>query len=183
MTDESQATSGSAEAPALPTTLTREGYDRLQQGVTLLRDQRRPALVQQLQRATLFMDPAAGAGIAASVRYDLDALDKQIAGLEDTIRRAHVVDPDPDKKTVQLGSQVTVRYEDGTEETLTVVGPLEADPGRGLISNASPVGRALLGKDAGANVTLGDGADALAIAVVAIGKPTAFLEPAAGLEA
>lgn len=154
-----------------PVKITAEGFKRLQAELNLLTTGRRPALQQQIQRAALFMDPAAGAGIAAAARFDLDALDRQIAGLEDTLRRAHVVEPDPARKTVQFGSQVTVRYEDGTEETLTVVGPLEADPGRGLISNQSPVGQALLGKSDGASLSVGSGDEALILNVVTIDTP------------
>jgi transcription elongation factor GreA len=179
MTDTPQAATGSDTVPALPATLTREGYDRLQQDVALLRDERRPALVQQIQRATLFMDPTAGAGIAAAARFDLDALDRHVTALEDVLKNAQVTDVPTGATAVQLGSQVTVRYQDGTEELLTLVNPWEADPGHGFISSESPAGRALLGKRAGANVTLGTGADALSLAVVAIGKPVAN----AGLEA
>jgi transcription elongation factor GreA len=43
-----------------------------------------------------------------------------------------------------IGSQVTV-VEDGSEpETYKIVGAAEADPDRGLISNESPLGAALL---------------------------------------
>jgi transcription elongation factor GreA len=52
---------------------------------------------------------------------------------------------------VQLGSKVKVRDEYG-EETFTIVGPVEADPKKGLISLESPVGKALLGKTAGEKV-------------------------------
>jgi transcription elongation factor GreA len=172
MTDTPQAATGSGTVPAPPATLTREGYDRLRQDVTLLRDERRPALVQQLQRATLFMDATAGAGVAAAARFDLDALDRQITTLEDVLKNAKVTDVPPEATAAQLGSQVTVRYEDGTEERLTLVNPWETDPGHGFISSESPAGRALLGKRAGADVTIGAGEDALMLSVVKINTPS-----------
>lgn len=64
-----------------------------------------------------------------------------------------------------------MRYEDGTEETLTLVGSLEADPSRGHVSSTSPAGQALLGRAAGTDVTVGTGDDVLSFTVVAVGKP------------
>ena len=45
---------------------------------------------------------------------------------------------------VRIGSTVVVEVE-GEEERYTIVGAIEAKPAQGLISNESPVGRALLG--------------------------------------
>jgi transcription elongation factor GreA len=54
---------------------------------------------------------------------------------------------------VEMGS--TVRVETGPPKkthTYTIVGSIEADPAGGLISNESPVGKALLGRKAGDEV-------------------------------
>jgi len=50
-----------------------------------------------------------------------------------------------------LGSTVEVET-DGERETYVIVGSTEANPARGRLSNASPVGRALLGARAGDDV-------------------------------
>jgi transcription elongation factor GreA len=47
---------------------------------------------------------------------------------------------------VILGSHVKVRGDDGKSHEYVIVGPAEADPREGKISNESPVGRALIGK-------------------------------------
>jgi transcription elongation factor GreA len=47
---------------------------------------------------------------------------------------------------VILGSTVKVKVSDGKSQEYTIVGPAEADPREGKISNESPVGRALIGK-------------------------------------
>jgi transcription elongation factor GreA len=49
---------------------------------------------------------------------------------------------------VGLGSTVVVDFE-GDEEQYKIVGAIEAKPSRGLISNESPIGRALIGKRPG----------------------------------
>jgi transcription elongation factor GreA len=55
----------------------------------------------------------------------------------------------PVADVVQLGSEVSVRDEEGERQSFTIVGSVEADPRHGRISNESPVGRALLGKRVG----------------------------------
>ena len=52
-----------------------------------------------------------------------------------------------------LGSRVTVA-EDGFEpESYSIVGSAEADPGKGRISNESPLGKALIGRKEGERVS------------------------------
>ena len=55
------------------------------------------------------------------------------------------------KDKVGFGSKLTVREGDKTA-TYELVMPEDADPDRGLISIASPIGRALAGKEEGDNV-------------------------------
>jgi len=52
-----------------------------------------------------------------------------------------------------FGSRLTVK-ENGREFVLELVMPEDADPDRGLVSVASPIGRALVGKEAGDEVTV-----------------------------
>ena len=53
---------------------------------------------------------------------------------------------------VQLGS--TVELKNGAKAIYTLVGPVEADPLNGKISNESPLGIALMGKVVGDDVTI-----------------------------
>ena len=55
---------------------------------------------------------------------------------------------------VRMGSHIKVGDSEGEEETYYLVGSHEADPRRGLISNESPIGRALIGKRVGDEVTV-----------------------------
>jgi transcription elongation factor GreA len=52
-----------------------------------------------------------------------------------------------------FGSRLTVK-ENGREFVVELVMPEDADPDRGLVSVASPIGRALVGKEAGDEVTV-----------------------------
>ena len=52
----------------------------------------------------------------------------------------------------RFGIGVSLRFEDGTERVFRIVGEDEADPARGLVSWAAPLGRALTRKSAGDDV-------------------------------
>jgi transcription elongation GreA/GreB family factor len=72
-------------------------------------------------------------------------------------RRASArVIPSPANKTeVHFGSSVSIRRSDGREQTFRIVGEDEANPAQGTISHASPMARALMGKDVGDVARLG----------------------------
>ena len=55
---------------------------------------------------------------------------------------------------VRFGVRVTLRFEDGEEGCFKLVGEDEADPAGGLVSWASPLGRALAGQSRGDEVTV-----------------------------
>ncbi len=57
-------------------------------------------------------------------------------------------------EVVRFGVVATVRFADGEERAFKLVGEDEADPGRGLVSCVAPLGSALLGKAAGASVSV-----------------------------
>jgi len=56
------------------------------------------------------------------------------------------------KDRAGFGSRLTLR-ENGREFTYELVMPEDADPDRGFVSVASPIGRALVGREAGDEVT------------------------------
>ena len=72
----------------------------------------------------------------------------RILQLHSLIQNAELIDEDGAHKSkqVMLGSRVKVKTDDGKSQEYVIVGPAEADPREGKISNESPVGRALIGK-------------------------------------
>ena len=68
--------------------------------------------------------------------------------IEERLRNAVVLESPAESQRVTLGSRVTTELQ-GDEMTFEIVGTSEADPTNGRISNASPVGRALIGRRAG----------------------------------
>lgn len=76
-------------------------------------------------------------------------LEGRIQQLEQQIRTAQVIEKGT-KNRVDVGSTVVIEdMEEHVQETVTIVGSTESNPFEGLISNESPVGRALVGAKAG----------------------------------
>jgi len=75
----------------------------------------------------------------------------RILTLEHMLQNAIVIDEEAAHRAsrVQIGSTVHVSDGNGKETQYTIVGGAEAQPTKGLISNDSPVGLALLGKRVG----------------------------------
>ena len=61
----------------------------------------------------------------------------------------------PPGETVQFGSRVTFRREDGTMQTYRIVGIDEADPAQGCVSYVAPISQALLTRKVGDEIQFG----------------------------
>jgi transcription elongation factor GreA len=95
----------------------------------------------------------------------------RILTLEHTIAHAKVVSPENSKDSpVNIGSKVTVRYEDGKVEIYHIVGSAEVQPSQGQISNISPVGQSLMGKKVGDKVEVAVPGGKLKLQVISIGQ-------------
>ena len=70
---------------------------------------------------------------------------------------AEVVRPSSDTRTVSFGMTVTLRREDGREQTFRIVGEDEADPSHGTVSYVSPLARAVLTYGPGDTVEIAGG--------------------------
>jgi transcription elongation factor GreA len=137
------------------TYLTQAGYDKLQAELEHLRTVRRQEVAERLREA--MADGDAGIDNDAEV----DAAKNEQAFVEGRIREvelilssARIIDEDRVLDTVEVGAKVVIQ-ENGTEpEKYTIVGAAEANPGNGYISNESPLGKALMGHQAGDEVTV-----------------------------
>ncbi len=83
-------------------------------------------------------------------------MEARIAELTDVVGRAQVVDPSTLAHTrISFGSTVELVDQSTDEEvTYTIVGGQESNPGKGLISIASPMAKVLLGKEEGDEVSI-----------------------------
>jgi transcription elongation GreA/GreB family factor len=76
-----------------------------------------------------------------------------------TARRAsaRIVATPAGTSEVWFGACVTIRRDDGREQTFRIVGEDEADPAKGSISHVSPLAKSMFGKRVGDIVTAGSG--------------------------
>jgi transcription elongation GreA/GreB family factor len=70
---------------------------------------------------------------------------------------AQLVKASSPSEAVEFGSSVTIRRQDGRNQTFRIVGTDEADPSRGTLSYISPLAKALLGRSKGDVVRIGEG--------------------------
>ena len=80
----------------------------------------------------------------------------RISELTDILANCVIIEEDQhERDQIGTGSVIKVRdMEDGFEEEFTIVGSQEADPAIGRISDESPIGRALMGRKAGDEITV-----------------------------
>jgi transcription elongation GreA/GreB family factor len=78
----------------------------------------------------------------------LRGINAKILELEDYFKYVVVIKSGGTKQRVQLGDRVTIKQGDKLK-SYQVLGPLEADPLKGIISHKSPIGEALMGKRVG----------------------------------
>ncbi len=131
----------------------REGLERLQEELRQLKSVDRPDAIRAIAEAREHGDLSENAEYHAA-RERQSFIEGRIAELEDAVGRAEVIDPSRIRgDTVTFGATVEVADEDTDEEsTFTIVGPYEADISKGLISTASPVARAMIGRRVGDSV-------------------------------
>jgi transcription elongation factor GreA len=84
-------------------------------------------------------------------KEELGRIEDRIYELEEMIGRAQIIEG-TGSATAGPGSTIEVEHDDGELVEYHLVGAVEADPGEGLISVESPVGRALVGTRKGDRV-------------------------------
>ena len=130
------------------TLVTKEGLEKLQKELDELRSVKRAEVAQRLKEAIAMGD------LSENSEYDEAKnaqafLEGRIQQLEQQIRTAQVISKGT-KSRVDVGSTVLIEdLEEKIQEKVTIVGSTESNPFEGLISNESPVGRALVGAKAG----------------------------------
>jgi transcription elongation factor GreA len=132
---------------AQPVQLTEDGLARLQAELEQLTTVRRPQVVDRIARARELGDLRENAEYS-SAREEQSFLEGRIRALEERLRHAVVVEAPSDATRVVIGSKVRTEFLD-EELAFEIVGSSEADPGAGRISDVSPVGRALIGREVG----------------------------------
>ena len=133
--------------------LTPEGLATLKAELEHMSTTRRREVAARIKEAREFGD------ISENAEYD-DAkneqamLEARIAQLEEKLRSATVIDSsDLGTDVVRVGTTVHVVDGNGKRSTYTIVGSAEARPSEMKLSNESPVGKALVGRKRGEEVS------------------------------
>jgi transcription elongation factor GreA len=133
--------------------LTKEGLEAIKSELEMLKTEKRAEISYRLEVAISHGDLSENADYDYA-KQEQAFIEGRIKDLEDSLRRARIIEHDGRTDKVRVGSTVTV-VEEGFEdepETYYIVGVHEADPSNGRISNESPIGAALLGAKVGQTV-------------------------------
>lgn len=87
-----------------------------------------------------------------AAREEQGLVETRIAEIEGILQNASIIQA-KSSSTVELGSRVELKREDKIA-VYTLVGPVEANPLEGKISNESPIGLELINKKVGDSVTI-----------------------------
>jgi len=128
----------------MPTTfLTRLGYQKLQEELEYLRTVKRQEVAQRLHEAMEGGELIEDAEYEAA-KNEQAFVEGRIQELEMLLANARVIEETGKMDVIQVGATVTIQEEGSEPEVYTIVGPAEANPREGRISNESPLGRALM---------------------------------------
>ena len=135
--------------------ITAEGFQTLKDELDQLWRVERPRVTEEVSRAAAQGDRSENAEYIYGKKR-LREIDRRVRFLRKRLDEVRVVRPgevaDPDR--IFFGAWVTLRDERGEEHRYRLVGPDEFDVERGLVSVASPIGRVLLGREEGDEVTV-----------------------------
>ncbi len=151
--------------------LTKERLGQLEEELNYLKTTRELEVAELLKVARSFGD------LSENSEYD-EAKNEQsklygrIAEVENILAHAVLIeDADIEHDVVGLGSSVELEdLEFGDVDKYEIVGSQEANPAVGRISDDSPIGRAILGKKAGATVTVDAPGGALQFKIISVSR-------------
>lgn len=134
--------------------MTKEGKEKLEKELEVLKTVKRKEVVERIKIARSFGDLSENSEYD-SAKEEQAFVEGRITTIENMIRNAKIIEEDKTTDSVTLGKSVTfVELPDGDEETYNIVGSAEADPFEGKISNDSPIAKSLLGKKVGETVSV-----------------------------
>lgn len=129
--------------------LTKEGHEELEKELKTLKSTDRPDIIKAIAEARAHGDLKENAEYHAA-REKQGFIEARIALLESNITLSYIIEyKDKAPKTISFGATVSLIDQDDNKKTHKIVHEMEADIKRNKISSSSPLGRALMGKEAG----------------------------------
>ena len=135
--------------------ITRNGYKTLQKELRRLKTVDRPAVIKAIEEARAHGDLSENAEYDAAKERQA-FIESRVSELSFKLNNADVIDPETlSKDRAVFASRVLLENIDtGEGVEYQLVGPEESDINKGRISVASPLGRALVGRKPGDEITL-----------------------------
>lgn len=135
--------------------ITKEGFQRLKSQLENLKDIERPKIINAIAAARELGDLKENAEYH-SAKDKQGFIEAQIGDYEDKLSRAEIVDVSKlSGNKVQFGATVYLEDLDSEKKVnYKIVSDFEADIDAGLISNISPVAKALVNKEVGDEVEI-----------------------------
>ena len=133
--------------------LTKEGYKELQDRLAYLKSEGRVDVANKIAVARSFGDISENSEYDAA-REEEAQLEQEIAIIENQLRNAKIISKmKVDENVVNIGATVEVQDMQWKDKfSFKIMGSYDSDPSKGLISNESPIGKALMGKAVGDEV-------------------------------
>lgn len=125
-------------------------YDNLLQTLNYLKNKEQVELIQEVKDLSSGGDYSENAGYQ-SAKSKLRQTNSRIDRIQDILARAEIISLDHSSERVSIGQSLELENE-GKLKTYQILGSLESDPKRGLISDLSPLGSSLLNKKIGDTV-------------------------------
>ncbi len=151
--------------------LTRADIRRIEEEIEYRRMTVRPAALKALKEARALGDLSENFEYHCAKR-DNNQNNSRIRYLEKLLRFATVVEEEADDTKVGMNNTVSVYFEEDDEtDTYRIVTSIRSDSRRGLISNESPLGKALMGHSVGDRIEVEvQGGEAYHVVIKALDK-------------
>lgn len=135
--------------------ITKRGFQKLKKDLDRLKTVEVPENVRDIEEARAHGDISENAEYAAAKERQ-SFIQGKIQEIENNLATSEIIDPkDLTDERVVFGSTVTFEdVETGDVTTYQLVGPFESDATNNKISVTSPIGKALIGKEIGDEVTV-----------------------------
>ena len=159
--------SASAQGSQAQAALTLQGYAKLEEELANLKSQR-SSVIEEIRKAAADKDFRENAPLEAA-REQKSHLEGRIEELESTLKLAKVMGESQDTSKITIGDTISLcDLLSGKKLNYTLVDPHEANPTKGKISVASPIGKALLDKETGQTIEIAAPAGAFSYLIEAI---------------
>ncbi len=135
--------------------ITRKGYEALKKEVEKIKKIDRPMNIKAIEEARAHGDLSENAEFEAA--KDRQAfIEGRLMEIGHMLATADIIDPDtlPKDRAVFASTVVLENIDTGETVEYQLVGPSEADVEKGSISISSPLGKAIIGKKPGEEITL-----------------------------